>query len=226
MLLFGKRHSLALNKEVTGLRLRNPAGIQFSPDNPPSMGKKRILAGFITLNPPQNNVLQWITNLQEFRKKTVLAVNLKTDIVRTFSLVYDFADFIIVDPDTDNGIDSPDIADITMLLEELVSLRMCYERYTPIFLRISHGITPDELHSILACCQLSGLDGAVVQGLRKVQLTLEETKGRLPVIGCAENAQEALDMLQQGASLVETNLRPIGFAKLLKMLENQQSESK
>ena len=51
---------------------------------------------------------------------------MKSDIVRTFSLVYDFADLIIIDPDSDNGIDSPDLSDTVALMDERVFV--FYER--------------------------------------------------------------------------------------------------
>lgn len=215
---------MALEKEVTGLHFRNPAGILYPAGSLPIMGKKRILAGFITLNPPQDNVLEWIRGLQEYREKTVLAVNISSDIFRTFSLVYDFADFIIIDPDSDNGIDSPDVGDTALLLEQIVSQRLCYEHYTPIYLRLSHGVTPDELHPLLSYCQLYGIDGAVVHGAQKMAKAIEETKGRLPILGVSDNPQEALELIQSGASLVETTLRPLPFAKFLKTLENQASK--
>ncbi len=222
MCLFRKRQNV-LGKEVTGLQFRNPAGIFYPDGSLPIMGKNRILAGFITLNPPKENVLEWIMALQEYREKTVLAVNISTDIFRTFSLVYDFADFIIIDPDSDNGIDSPDVGDTALLLEQIVSQRLCYERYTPIYLRLSHGTTPDELHPLLSCCQLMGIDGAVVHGARKMVQAIEETKGRLPILGVSDKPEEAQELLRSGASLVETTLRPLPFAKLLKTLENQAS---
>ena len=169
MCLFGKRHKRSLEKEVCNLHFRNPVGVQYVSGNLLLAGKHCALSGFVTLNPPKENVLQWITGLQQFRRKTVLAVNISSDIFRTFSLVYDFADFIIIDPDSDNGIDSPDVGDTAQLLEQIVSQRLCYEHYTPVFLRLSHGTTPAELHPLLGCCQLYGIDGAVVHGSRKMQ---------------------------------------------------------
>lgn len=226
MCLFGKRHKRSLEKEVCNLHFRNPVGVQYVSGNLLLAGKHCALSGFVTLNPPKENVLQWITGLQQFRRKTVLAVNISSDIFRTFSLVYDFADFIIIDPDSDNGIDSPDVGDTAQLLEQIVSQRLCYEHYTPVFLRLSHGTTPAELHPLLGCCQLYGIDGAVVHGSRKMQLAIEETKGRLPIIGVAENQQDALEQLQSGAVLVETNFGAITLTKLLKTLENQPDSEK
>lgn len=224
MCLFRNKDREALVKEVCGIRFSNPAGVAFPAGTPLPPANNRILAGFITLNPPKEDVLKWISGLQAFREKTVLGVNLSSDIMRNFALVYDFADFIVIDPDTDSGIDSPDLGDSAQLISEIVSQRLCYESYTPVLLRISHAVTPQELNPLLSVCQLYGIDGAIVHGSRKMSMAMELTKGRLPIVGVAENAQEAQELLDNGAVLVETQLRPLPFVKLLKTLEKQAKE--
>lgn len=213
-----------LQKEVAGMVFRNPAGIPYTI-------KKRLLplfsrvpkAGFLTLNPPKEQVLSWIRSLDHQKTgESLIAVNISTDIVRTFSLVYDFPAFIIVDPDSDSGIGATDISDTQVLLDELVSLRLCYERYTPFFLRLSHGLTDDELKYLLGACQLAGVDGVVVPTHQTVSRVQEITLGRLPAIGMARNQEEALQALENGASLVELHLGAIGLRKLVKTLEKRQ----
>ena len=221
MCLFRNKDRDVLLREVCGIQFRNPVGVSFPEGSPLPPTKKRILAGFITLNPPKDNVLKWITELQTFREKTVLGVNLSTDIMRNFALVYDFADFIVIDPDTDSGINSPDVGDSAQLLSEIVSQRLCYEHYTPVLLRISHAVTPQELHPLLSFCQFYGIDGAIVHGSRKMSMAIEQTKGRLPIVGVAQNSQDAMELLDKGAVLVETLLRPLPLAKLLKTMEKQ-----
>jgi len=207
---FRKKDKNALLREVAGLKFVNPLGISY-----PYL---RLKAGFMALTPDSDNILEWIASVSEYSKDTVLGVNLHTDILRSFSLVYDFAQFIIIDPDSDNGIDSPDIADIAQLLDEIVNLRLCYEGYTPVFLRISKEDTPDEIHPLCACARLSGLDGIVAPDPLKVKLVMEECQGRVPVMGVANTEEEALAELSAGATLVLTTLRPIPFSKLLKKL--------
>lgn len=217
-----KKKSLAL--EVAGLNFANPVGLTQGPEGL----RKRPLcapkAGFVVATPPQENLIDWITKLQEFTEQGVIAVNLRTDIVRSFSLLYDFAHFIIIDPDSNNGIRSADISDITELIDEIVSLRLCYERYTPIFLRLSQAETPEELHPLCSYARMSGLDGLVAPDPQRVRITLEECQHRMPVIGFAKNAEEALQELQDGASLVQTELRSLGLGKLLKTLEKTATE--
>ncbi len=224
MLFSGKNKKLP-DVELVGLKFSNPVGVVETLDLSTKWHRRRCKAGFVTLTPPKDSVLEWIMNLQDYRKDTLLAVNINSDIVRCFSLVYDFADLIIIDPDTDNGISSPDISDTAELLDELVNLRMCYERYTPVFLRLSHADTPDEIPALISCARLAGLDGIVAPTPQKVRLTLEECEGRLPVIGVAQSPEEGMEELLAGASLIETSLHPLAIAKLLKLIEKQTTET-
>ncbi len=217
MFLFGSHKKKALDTNVAGLDFKNPLGLRQSPSIRQLRECRTFGAGFVTLSPPSDNVLNWILGLQDYRKKSILAINVSSDLARSFSLVYDFSDLIIIDPDGDHGIDSTDISDTTVLLDEVISLRLCYEHYTPIALRLSHGHTPDEIHTLLSHCRLSGIDAVVVPA-KKVRMIIEETQHRYPVIGSADSMEEALECLQAGASLVETTLRPFPFNKLLKTI--------
>ena len=217
MFLFGSHKKKALDTNVAGIDFKNPLGVRQSPTIRQLRDCRTYGAGFITLTPPDDNVLNWVLNLQEYRKKTILAVNVSSDLARTFSLVYDFSDLIIIDPDGDRGIDSTDMSDTIVLLDEVVNLRLCYEQYTPIALRLSHGHTPDEIQTLLSHCRLSGIDAVVVPA-KKVGMVLEETQHRYPVIGTADSIEDALECHQAGASLVETTLHPYAFNKLLKTI--------
>lgn len=217
--MFGKSEQ-NLQLELAGLVFPNPVGIPYL------IHKRRFNwlhkapdAGFFTLNPPQENVLAWIKGLTSEPESRILAVNISSDIIRTYSLVYDFADFIIVDPDSDQGIDAADISDTHSLLDELVSLRLCYEHYTPVFLRLSHGLSPEELENLLGTCQLNGLDGVVIPSLAMLSRVREITLGRLPIICSVKSAEEGLDALREGAVLVELPSKK-GLKTLLNSLEN------
>ena len=217
-----KKKSLAL--EVAGLNFANPVGLTQGAEGLKKCPLFAPKACFSVATPPKENLIDWITKLQDFTQQGVIAVNLCNDIVRTFSLLYDFAHFIIIDPDSNNGIRSADISDMTELIDEIVSLRLCYERYTPIFLRLSHAETPQELHPLCSYARLSGLDGLVAPDPERVRMTLEECQHRVPVIGVAQNAETALEELQDGASLVQTDLSSLALGKLLKTLEKPSQE--
>lgn len=215
-----KPHTQALQTEVFGLRFANPLGSVHSGTQLPR-SKWRSNPGFLTLTPPENHVLPWTRSLQKVDQNLILAVDLKQDIVRNFSLVYDFADFIIIDPDTDGGIGAVDISDTRLMLDELMSLRLCYERYTPVLLRLTHGLTHEELHTLLSACQIGGIDGVVVPCGRMLREAQDITLGRLPAVATADSAENVFHALQDGASLVETQLRPVQLERALKTLEKQ-----
>lgn len=215
MCIFRKKTAPDPGVELWGMHLRNrvglrPAGGRFLPKHVPAR------LGFLTLEAPSENILSWIPLLPQYREKTILAVNIRTDIAHAFSLLYDFADLLIIDPDSDQGINSPDISDITQLLDEITGLRLCYERYTPILLRLSHAVTPEEVAPLLASSRIMGIDGIVAPGTAKVRQIQEESQGRVPVVGAATSVEEAREMLQAGALLTETTVRgPIQLAKIL-----------
>lgn len=107
------------------------------------------------------------------------------------------------------------------MLDELLNLRLCYEQFTPILLRLPVGLTPEEMQGILSYCMLSGINGIVAQRIGNVRKVLEITKGRIPVMGSSYTPEEAALMLQEGASLVELEVRPPVALKLLKNLEKK-----
>ena len=222
MLLFKPRFK-GLEKEVSGLKFCNPVGLY----RPGEALRFRALTdlgmGFLTVNPDSEHILEWIQQLAKRRRSqdTLLGFNLKKDIERSFSLVYDFADFIVIDTDSNGGINSPDLPDIPVLLDELLSLRLCYEQYTPIFLRLPAGLIPEEIQSVLSYCLLSGINGIVAAGIGTVHQVLECSKGRIPVVGTASSPEEATAMLQEGASLIEMEVRPSVALRLLKTLEKE-----
>lgn len=207
---FKRKH--AKKTDALGLCLTSPVG---------SREKMYPGAGFVTLTPPSDGVLNWIQDLGQHRYESLIAVNISTDIIRNFSLVYDFADLIIIDPDGDNGIDSPDLADTSQLIDEVVSLRLCYENYTPLALRLSHGHTPDEIKALLDHCRMSGIDAIVAPGPAKVRFVAGETAGRIPIIGSADSIEDALESLAGGACLVEAKIGRFSFKKLLKKTSEQ-----
>lgn len=172
---------------------------------------------FVTLTPPKEGILEWIYQLQGKRQENVLAVNLRTDIPRSFALLYDFVDFLIIDTASDQG--TSEVSEITDLLDELLSLRLCYERYTRVLLRITDGLTPDEIAPLLDYCRYSGIDGVVVNGEKRYNYVVEHTQGRLPIIVSSNSPQEVIDMCRKGVP-VETALGSIQRIKILKSLQN------
>ncbi len=223
-----KRHFRGLEREVSGIRFSNPVGLA----RPADLRRihhpfPRPVAGFLTLEPDQSNFLEWIHRLPALREEegALVAVNLRKDIERSFSLVYDFADFIIIDLDSNDGIGSSDLSDIPLVLDELLNLRLCYDGYTPVFLRLPTVLDAEEMHSVLSYCMLSGINGILAEGLGTVLSVLEQIQGRIPLVGTALSAEEGHAMLQAGVSLTELRTRPSEARKLLKILEKESKKS-
>ena len=79
---------------------------------------------------------------------------------------------------------------------------------------------------------MSGFDGVVAPGIAKVRFCAEYTKNRLPIIGSGAitTAEEAIALLQAGASLIEVAHGPknrgLSSAKrLLQAIDNPQKQS-
>ena len=213
-----RREHPALARDLFGIHFRHPVGLA------PVLERQDELldvcdslgfsfTGFI----PGDAHLQDIAERLQGRKTPIVAsVELRAEgateeevkkrIIRQFSLLYDFADYFVIDINRESGLSSLDyFSDWTELLDELLSLRLCYERYKPILLRISPVHEEEQIRRILDFTLMSGFDGVVAPGLAKVRFCAEYTQKRLPIIGsgAVTSPEEALALLQAGASLIE-----------------------
>ena len=208
-MLFRKGNNKVLEKEVSGILFPNPVG-----STQPCKS-----ASFIVVTPPKDNVIGWISAIRQQYKGKRIVVDISEDIQRNFSLSYDFADIIVINPNKKDGINAMDISDIVSMMDSLLALRLCYEKYTPVYLRISERTTPEELDMLLSYSRLSGVDGLVCDGIVRVRNILDLTQKRIPVIGSTDNQEEALQILEAGASLVEINAGLLSAKKIIKILE-------
>ena len=213
-----RREYPALVRELFGIRFRHPIGLA------PVLERQEELLdvcdsfGFsFTGVIPGETPLQLVAERLQARKSPIVAaIELRADgdseeeakrrMIRQFSLLYDFADYFVIDINRESGLSSlDDFSDWTELLDELLSLRLCYERYKPILLRIAPGHDEEQMRRILDFVLMSAFDGVVAPGLAKVRFCVEYTRNRLPVIGSGAITapDEALALLQAGASLVE-----------------------
>ena len=216
-LLYRREHP-SLEREVFGLSFRHPVGLA------PVLERQVDLLdecddigfSFTGIIPGDTPVHIVAERLQKRQSPILAAVELRAEgisegqemkvMVRQFSMLYDFADFFVVDINRESGLSSlDDFSDWIDLIDELLSLRLCYEKYRPILLRISPVHTEEQITRILDFCLLSGLDGIVVPGVAQVRLCISYSKGLLPVIGSGaiSSPEEAVQLLQAGASLIE-----------------------
>ena len=237
-----RREHPALEREVFGIRFRHPIGLAPVLDQQVELLDACDSIGFsFTGFIPGDTPIQTVADrLQGRESPIVAALELRAEgeseeaaqqaLIRQFSLLYDFADFFIIDINRESGLSSmDDFSDWTALLDELLSLRLYYEKYRPIVLRIAPGHTEEQMQRILDFCLQSGFDGVVAPGIAKVRFCTEYMQKRLPVIGsgAVSTPEEALGLLQAGASLIEVaqGIRNKGFltAKiLLKAIDHPQ----
>lgn len=216
--LFFRREYPALSREVFGLKFSHPLGLAPVLDRQADLLDECDSLGFsfsgiIPGNMPVKTIVERLSS----RKTGIKAsVELRADgpseelardgLIRTYSLLYDFADYFVVDVNRQTGQTSFDgISDWSDILDELLNLRLCYERYTPIILRLPPVPSDGQSEKLLDFCLLSGIDGVVVPGAEQVSRTHRYTKGRLPIIGSGaiSSSAEAISILQAGASLIE-----------------------
>ena len=213
-----RREHPALEREVFGLHFRNPLGLA-----PVLERQVELLDAFDSLGysftgiMPGELPVQTVAELLQTRKTPIVAgVELRAEgvseeeakqgLIRSFSLLYDFADYFVIDINRESGLSSlDDFSDWTELLDELLSLRLYYERYKPILLRIAPGHTEEQISRVLDFCLMSNFDGIVAPGIAKVRFCAEYCQNRLPIIGAGAitSPDDALSLLQAGASLVE-----------------------
>jgi len=216
--LFYRREHPALARELFGLQFQHPVGLAPVLDRQVELLDicEDLGFSFVGIVPDATPVKTIAQRLQERKNSIVTSIELRAEgpseeqakrtLVRRYSLLYDFTDLFTVDINWESGQSSlDDISDWTELLDELLSLRLCYEKYRPILLRISPSHTEEQMARILDFCQLSGIDGVVVPGITKIRFCSSYCKGRLPIVGSGAVTvpEEAVALLQAGASLVE-----------------------
>lgn len=139
-----------------------------------------------------------ISKIQENRPTSILAVSIIPDsqshkdeeLIRdyqtAFSLMYDFADMFTVNISSPNESGLLRIQDPTSLadvIDPLLELRLCYDVYKPILVKVSPDIPYDQLDGMLDYCMLSGVDGVIAGGAGRKRDGLTCKQRRLDSIG-------------------------------------------
>lgn len=219
-----KRNYPSLERTVFDIRFANPIGLGPGLDKDARLYNTMSDYGFsFTDIGPVNstNVKDVLTHLQATPADGTVAICINRDHLRTFSLAYDFADMFVFE-----------IADSDIIgtLDDILDIRLTYEKTKPVLLRITHEFNQDTLDRILDFCMFNGVDGLVVAKADYVAHIHSLTKGRLPIIGYGgvRTPESAREMLDAGASLVEITTGlvldgPSLQKVLLKNLENNPS---
>ena len=192
-----------------------------------------------------------VEHLKKNRPEVIVAANISKnttsinedaakDYESAFALLYDFVDMFVVNVSCPNVVGLTSLQDISFLSEivdKLLSLRMYYDEYRPILLKVSPDLSKEQLDDIVDYCLRSGIDGIVAgnttrsrdglsisqdkiekignggmsgapihkKNVELVRYVNEKAQGKLPIIGVGGimSGEDAMDMINAGASLVE-----------------------
>ena len=221
-----------------------------------------------------------VEHLKKVRPQVIVAANISKntssinedaakDYETSFALLYDFVDMFVVNVSCPNVVGLTALQDISFLsdiVDRLLDLRMYYDEYRPILLKVSPDLSHEQLDEIVEYCLRSGIDGIVAGNttrsreglpsltpekieaigngglsgapLHKKNLELVKyihtiSEGKLPIIGVGGimSGEQAQDMINAGASLVEIYSGfifegPALVKKIIKHLETNPQNTK
>lgn len=239
-----KRKYPSLAKEVCGIEFPNPLGLGGGVDVNGEYYNRIANAGFgfvefgsVTPEPqhgimPNKGLKHAVKMLRKNNPKAIIGANIcknattnnndaPKDYEKCLALLYDFVDMFIVNlssPTSSSIYELQEIDNLTEVVDRLLSMRMYFNEYRPIFIKVSPDIPHQQLDDIINYCLRSGIDGIVACNLSKdpsaklfemnlsaVRYIHEKSKGLLPIIGSGgiRTPLQAKQMLDAGASLVE-----------------------
>lgn len=267
--LLYKRRTPAIKTEVFGIDFRNPVGLAAGFDTNAQFGDVISDAGFgfievgpITPKPEKapeianKGLMAVISNLKDRRPKSIIGANLThnsttpeeeigKDIVKDFTLLYDFVDFFVINTSIKNNFRRSPLEDpefLSDVMDEVLDKRMGMDKLKPVLLKISPDMPHDQLDDIISYSMSSGIDGVVAgdidrnndnqfdKNLELVKYIHGRTKGRMDIIGCGNiiTPEQSKQMLDAGASLIELYTGifyegPVLVRRTLKHLQNSQN---
>lgn len=135
-------------------------------------GDKALINRFGINNKGVKNAVE---HLKKVRPEVIVAANISKntssinedaarDYEKAFGLLYDFVDMFVVNVSCPNVVGLTALQDITFLgeiVDKLLALRMYYDTYKPILLKVSPDLAHQQLDEIIDYCLRSGIDGIV-----------------------------------------------------------------
>lgn len=133
-----------------------------------------------------------VEHLKKERPNVIVAANISKnttsinedaakDYESAFALLYDFVDMFVVNVSCPNVVGLTSLQDISFLseiIDKLLDLRMYYDEYRPILLKVSPDLSKEQLDDIIDYCLRSGIDGLVAGNTTRKRdgLTISEDK--------------------------------------------------
>lgn len=135
-------------------------------------GDKALINRFGINNKGVKNAVE---HLKKVRPEVIVAANISKntssinedaarDYEKAFGLLYDFVDMFVVNVSCPNVVGLTALQDISFLgeiVDRLLDLRMYYDTYKPILLKVSPDLAHQQLDEIIDYCLRSGIDGIV-----------------------------------------------------------------
>lgn len=204
--LLHKNRPLGLEREVFGLQFYNPLGLGAGLDRKGTLYNDLNDLGFsfVEIGPlDASGVRETIKNIGADPQNDILGICIASDFLTAFTLAYDFGDFFVLDFSENQPIET---------LDPVLEARLTYEKYKPIVLKLPKSAGDRESKYAADYCMMNGVDGIEARTLSQIKAVSAISSGRLPIIAnCGiKTPQEAAEMLEAGASLVEIRS---GFVK-------------
>jgi len=158
-------------------------------------GDKAIINRFGINNKGVKNAVE---HLKKVHPEVIVAANISKnttsinedaakDYETSFGLLYDFVDMFVVNVSCPNVVGLTSLQDITFLsdiVDRLLDLRMLYDTYKPILLKVSPDLAAQQLDDIIDYCLRSGIDGIVAGNTTRSREGLESiSQERIEEIG-------------------------------------------
>ena len=158
-------------------------------------GDKAIINRFGINNKGVKNAVE---HLKKNRPEVIVAANISKntssineeatkDYETSFGLLYDFVNMFVVNVSCPNVVGLTALQDISFLsdiVDRLLDLRMLYDTYKPILLKVSPDLAHQQLDDIIDYCLRSGIDGIVAGNTTRSREGLESiSKEAIEAIG-------------------------------------------
>lgn len=108
------------------------------------------------------------------------------DYERAFALLYDFVDMFVVNISCPNVVGLAALQDVSYLsdiIDKLLNLRMYFDEYRPILVKVSPDIPVPQLDEIIEYAMMSGVDGIVAGNTTKSRDGLSISGDKIDEIG-------------------------------------------
>ena len=240
-----RKESPALEREVFGLKFKNPVGLaggldkngefyndlgnfgfgfveigSLTPEPQPGNPKPRLFrvvkdrAIINRMGINNNGVKYAVEQLKRRRPEVLVAGNISKnsnsinedaskDYETAFAMLYDFVDMFVVNiscPNVSGLSDLQDVSFLSDIVDKLLNLRMYFDEYRPILVKVSPDISHQQLDEIIDYALMSGVDGIVAGNTTRTRDGLSIPQDKIDEIG--NGGMSGAPLFQKSLSLV------------------------